>query len=245
MDQDKRNESMQNHQQIIEKVQTLPNLVHLSLTALKIIPTTFMIPHTVTILDLGLRYYLKDEFEDNPQKLLFLKSLTLRQMYKKKCFERFAIRVIKALIPHDGDTLIGLHIHYNILKSVESIVRHDILPKSIKVLSFESSVSLTAQFRGIGNCKNPLDTLYISGYAKPNTKHIIRSLTDYKSLTTLGLGHAVLDNVLAETILMIPNIRTVKIREGYIDIRGFNRLKNNNVSVQAGPICNVDERIKD
>jgi hypothetical protein len=221
---------------LLRAISKLPCLTYLSLQAFEISINISLLQSLAT-LDLGLKYPLKTGAIPRAP-LIHLKSLTLRQLYPGGCFESSVVQFLK-MFTAPARELKKLHVHYRQLKSVCSIVQDNVLPRSIRDLSFEASLDhIDCHFHGIDKCKLLLDTLYISGYDE--ARHVIRSIMNQVHLRTIGLGRARLDHSLAKLLTQLPSLRMLKIEEGFIENSGLVFLNNRGIIVEPGCNCNVD-----
>jgi hypothetical protein len=220
---------------VLQSISKLENLNHLRLSALEIFPDSFTLPRSLKVLDLGIITPILSCDSTTP--LMELKSLTLRQLYKNSCFQDTVVGLIQAFVePNRTPTLTSLHIHYNQLDHLHKLV-NEVLPKSIKVLSIESRYT-RCQFAGLDKCTNQLDTLYLSGYVSEQA--VVNLIGNQLALRTLGLGRAVLDQMLVYKLSKLKNLRTLKIEEGYLKRDGLGNARKARIEVEAGVKCNLE-----
>jgi hypothetical protein len=181
---------------IVQEMQGLNKLKYLSLDGFQV-DFSFNFPSSITVLDLGLRYL---PVYARSGRVLHLKSLTIRQLYKDTCFTKIAVPAIKTLT---GSSLNALHVQYRRLSDVKAIL--DVVPTSVKVLSFDDNKRIiNADFKPMQECSLDLDTLYLSGYAPDHLYIVLDAITHISSLRCLSLGRAILNRRCATALLKQP-----------------------------------------
>jgi hypothetical protein len=224
---------------ISNQLSELSNLKYLSLEGF-IVDFTFVGHlHSITALDVGLQhqsFFCKSIAQGG----MPLKTLTLRQLYKKTCFALVAVPAIKYL--SSLSTLNAVHIQYRALHDVKALL--DVIPSSVKVLSIEGvRVYKNAQFFPLKTCNLDLDTLYLSGYLFGSHLSVISAVKHFTSLRTLSLGTAKVNHKCAVALGRLPSLKTVKITEGSIEYDGIAYLKSI-IMVIPGPLSEYEARVQ-